>query len=236
MNHAPLRRLVALAVVAAVAVAACGSTAAPIMPSGGPTNAPTQPAASQPAASQPAGVLPAGCPTSAPAPLAADETATVTLATEKGDIVIAVKGSLGPLAAANFLALAECGAYDGVIFHRLMPGFVIQSGDVQFGRTPNVDLGQVGLGGPGYAFADDPVTVPYTRGTVAMANSGPNTNGSQFFIVVADAALDPAYSVFGTVTSGMDVVDTIAAMPNGGGQAGLALEPVAITKATVTRP
>ena len=92
---------------------------------------------------------------------------------------------------------------------------------------------KVGSGGPGYEFPDDPVTVPYARATVAMANSGPDTNGSQFFIVLQDAGLPAQYSVFGHVTSGMDVVDKIAAMPNGGGDANAALQPVAITKATV---
>jgi len=149
--------------------------------------------------------------------------------------VIKVDPKLGPHAAANFVALAECGYYDGVIFHRLMPGFVIQGGDGQFGREPNLS-DSVGQGGPGYEFADDPVTVPYKRGTVAMANSGPNTNGSQFFIVLADSGLDPNYSVFGEVTSGMDVVDAIAAGPNSGGQSGRALDPVPMTKVTVTTP
>jgi len=233
MIAAPARRLVALALVAALAVAACGggSTAAPIMPSGGPTEAPSQPAASQPAAG-----IPAGCPTSPPAPMAADQSATVTLVTAKGDIVIEVKGSLAPNAAGNFVALAECGYFDGVIFHRLVPGFVIQGGDGQYGREPNVDPNAVGGGGPGYSFADDPVSTPYVRATVAMANSGPDTNGSQFFICLADVGLPPSYSVFGAVTSGMEVVDTIAAMPNSGPPANQALEPLAITKATVSRP
>jgi len=231
MIRTPFRSLAALAVVASVALAACsgGSSAAPIQPSGG---VPSQAPASQPSASQPA----AGCPTSAPAPMAAGGAATVTLATEKGDIVIDVKGSLAPLAAANFVALAECGYFDGVVFHRLVPGFVIQGGDGEFGRKPNVDPQRVGTGGPGYSFADDPVSTPYVRGTVAMANSGPDTNGSQFFICLGDVQLPPSYSVFGAVTSGMEVVDTIAAMPNSGPPSNQALEPVAITKATVTRP
>jgi len=232
MTPAPARRLVALALVAVTSLAACtgGATAAPIMPSGGPTQGPTEAPASQPAAG------PADCPTSPPPPLAADTTASVTLATEKGEIVIEVKGSLAPNAAGNFVALAECGFFDGVIFHRLVPGFVIQGGDGEFGRKPNVDMNLVGGGGPGYAFADDPVAAPYVRATVAMANSGPDTNGSQFFICLADVGLPPDYSIFGAVVSGMDVVDTIAAMPNSGSPANQALEPVAVTKATVTRP
>jgi cyclophilin family peptidyl-prolyl cis-trans isomerase len=172
------------------------------------------------------------CPTSPPPPLAAGTTASVTLATSKGPIVIKVDGALGPNAAGNFLALVRCGFYDGVVFHRLVPGFVIQGGDGEFGRAPNIDA-RVGQGGPGYKFANDPVTVAYTRGVVAMANSGLDTNGSQFFIVLGDIALDPDYSVFGTVTTGMEVVDTIAAMPNGGGRDNRALEPVPITKASV---
>ena len=238
MIHAPVRRLVALALVA-VAVSACagGPTAAPIMPSGGPTAAPPDAPASQPA-----GGIPDACPKSAPPPLAADATVKVTLATEKGDIVIEVKGSLAPNAAGNFVALAECGFYDNVVFHRLMPAFVIQGGDGQYGRKPNVDAAKMGYGGPGYTITDDPVTTPYGRGTVAMARSdAPNSQGSQFFIVLDDEAKTSlaqanTYAILGTVTSGMDVVDAIAAMPNAGGQAGTALEPIAITKATVSRP
>jgi peptidylprolyl isomerase len=238
MTLAPAHRLVALVLVTAVALAACGggSTAAPIMPSGGPTQAPSDAPASQPAAG-----IPADCPTSAPAALG-DETVTVTLTTEQGDIVVEVKGSLAPNATGNFVALAECGAYDGVVFHRLVPGFVIQGGDVEFGRKPNVDPNLVGTGGPGYTISDDPVTTPYGRGTVAMARTpAPNSQGSQFFVVLDDqakGALESAntYAILGTVTSGMEVVDAIAAMPNSGEPANAALEPVAITKATVSRP
>ena len=123
-----------------------------------------------------------------------------------------------------------------MIFHRLVPGFVIQGGDGQYGRTPNVDPSKVGQGGPGYTFAHDAVSVPYTRGTVAMANSGPDTNGSQFFIVLADNGLPPNYSVFGHVASGMATVDAIAAMPNSGGPANAALDPVPMTTVTSTTP
>ncbi len=230
MTPAP-RRLAALAVVAALA-AACsgGTTAAPIQPSSLPSAA----------ASQPTGGLPDGCPTSAPAPLG-DEIATVTFATEKGDIVIEVKGALAPNATANFVALSECGAYDGTVFHRLVPSFVIQGGDVEYGKAP-MDPTLVGTGGPGYTIVDDPVTTPYGRGTVAMARTpAPNSQGSQFFIVLADGAkssLEAAntYAILGTVVKGMDVVDAIAAMPNSGEPSNQALEPVAITTTTVTRP
>jgi cyclophilin family peptidyl-prolyl cis-trans isomerase len=158
--------------------------------------------------------------------LAAGETRTVTITTAKGTIEIQVEADLGPLAAGNFVALAGCGFYEGVVFHRLMPGFVIQGGDPS----------GTGSGGPGYQFANDPVNVPYERGIVAMANAGRDTNGSQFFIVLAAAGLPPDYSVFGRVTVGMDVVDAIAAMPNAGGQAGTALDPVAMDSVTVANP
>ena len=167
-----------------------------------------------------------GCPTSAPAPMAAGTTSTVEIKTSKGAITIKVEADLGPRAAANFVALAGCGFYDGVVFHRLVPGFVIQGGDPT----------GTGGGGPGYTFADDPVTVPYQRGVVAMANAGPATNGSQFFIVLADIGLDPNYSVFGRVTAGMEAVDAIAAMPNGGPPDNLATSPVAMDAVTVTNP
>jgi cyclophilin family peptidyl-prolyl cis-trans isomerase len=121
----------------------------------------------------------------------------------------------------------SCGFYDGVVFHRLVPAFVIQGGDPT----------GTGSGGPGYKFADDPVTVPYVRGIVAMANAGANTNGSQFFIVLADGTgLNPLYSVFGRVTAGMDVVEAIAAMPNSGAPNNQATNPVAMDKVTVSNP
>jgi len=137
----------------------------------------------------------------------------------------------------NFIALANCGYFDGVVFHRLVPGFVIQGGDGQYGRLASLNKSRVGGGGPGYEFADDPVKVAYTRGTVAMANAGPNTNGSQFFIVLGDSnGLDPLYSILGHVTSGMEVVDAIAAMPNAGGQGNAAVDPVPMTHVTITTP
>lgn len=103
--------------------------------------------------------------------------------------------------ASNFIILAANGFYDGLTFHRVEPGFVIQGGD------PSGN----GTGGPGYMFEDEPVTREYTKGTVAMANSGPNTNGSQFFIMLDDhPELPKNYTIFGKVTKGQDVVDNIA--------------------------
>lgn len=175
------------------------------------------------------------CPVAQPAPLAAGETRTVTIKTSKGDIVIQVKADLGPIAAGNFVALASCGFYDGVNFHRtasMSDGtpFVIQGGD---------PLGNGG-GGPGYTIADDPVTTPYMRGTVAMANTGdPHSEGSQFFIVLQDAAdslltgAKAPYAIFGTVTSGMDVADAIYAASNG---QELPDNPIQMISVTVSNP
>lgn len=149
------------------------------------------------------------CPTSQPAALPAGESRLVTIETELGDIVIQVEGVFSPIAAGNFVALAECEYYDGIVFHRtatLPDGtpFVIQGGD------PNGD----GSGGPGYTIADEPVAKAYKRGTVAMARtSRPNSQGSQFFIVLDDkngpVLQGGGYAIFGEVISGMDVADAI---------------------------
>lgn len=129
---------------------------------------------------------------------------TVVLDTDAGAITITLLPELGPIAAANFAFLTKEGFYDGTVFHRTISGFMIQGGD---------PLGD-GTGGPGYEIADDPVKAPYVPGTVAMANAGPGTGGSQFFIVHGDSVgLEPNYSIFGRVTAGMDVVDRIAKAP-----------------------
>lgn len=136
-----------------------------------------------------------------PGILPATETAgkLVRISTTKGDIVFEVLPTEGPRAASNFVYLTNRKFYDGLTFHRVVPGFVIQGGD---------PLGS-GMGDPGYRFEDDPVKLPYNEGIVAMANSGPNTNGSQFFIMLADNPLPPNYSIFGRVIKGMDVVKKI---------------------------
>ena len=105
----------------------------------------------------------------------------------------------------NFVFLAREGFYDGVIFHRVIRGFMIQGGDPT----------GTGTGGPGYRFADEPVGRKYERGTLAMANAGPNTNGSQFFIMHANYGLPPNYTIFGKLTEGEDVLDSIADAPTG---------------------
>jgi len=123
----------------------------------------------------------------------------IRLKTTKGDIVFELLYKEGPKAASNFYYLVGKKFYDGLTFHRVEPGFVIQGGD---------PLG-TGTGGPGYKFEDDKVSLPYNEGIVAMANSGKDTNGSQFFIMLADTPLPPSYSIFGRVTQGMDVVKKI---------------------------
>jgi peptidylprolyl isomerase len=137
-----------------------------------------------------------------------DKTYGATLHTNHGDVTIDLDAVRSPMTVNNFVFLAREGFYDGVIFHRVIPGFMAQGGDPT----------GTGRGGPGYKFRDE-LEGPggYTRGTVAMANAGPNTNGSQFFICLADTGLPHSYSIFGSVTDGMDAVDAIAAIPTGAG-------------------
>jgi cyclophilin family peptidyl-prolyl cis-trans isomerase len=217
--------LVVLAVIAVAVVAAVVVIGNPFG-SAGPSAAPS----STPSATRQL----TGCPTTVPAPLAATDKRTVTIQTAKGNIVIEVDPALAPVAAANFVALAQCGYYDGVIFHRVVPDFVIQGGDGQFGWIGALDRNRVGQGGLPYQFADEPIKDEYTRGTVAMANSGPDTNEAQFFICTADdtAKLQKAYTIFGHVTSGMDVVDQIVAAPRNAKD--LPDDPVAMDHVVVT--
>lgn len=123
----------------------------------------------------------------------------IRLTTKKGNIVFELFAD-SPLASSNFIDLVNKKYYDGLTIHRREEGFVIQGGD------PKGD----GTGGPGYTFPDEPVTKDYTRGIVAMANAGPNTNGSQFFIMLADASnLPKQYTIFGKVVEGLEIVDAI---------------------------
>jgi dolichyl-diphosphooligosaccharide--protein glycosyltransferase len=180
--------------------------------------------------------------------MAAGTTATVTMTTNFGTIVIKVDASLGPNAAGACMALVKCGYYDNIIFHRIIAGFVIQAGDGQYARLPaaNLDPEKMGTGGPGWNITDDPMNSTYKRGTLAIANTGAvNSGGSQFFIVLSDtntlAQASPAYAVFGSVTTGMDVVDKIALIPVGGapdaqGNVSMPLEPAVITSTTYTTP
>ena len=127
-----------------------------------------------------------------------------TLHTNHGAIELELFEGEAPTTVENFRKLAGEGFYDGVIFHRIIPDFMVQGGDPT----------GTGTGGPGYTFEDEFNAHPVVRGALAMANAGPNTNGSQFFIVTADACpwLDGKHTVFGQVTDGMDVVDKISAV------------------------
>ncbi len=124
--------------------------------------------------------------------------------TNHGAIAIELFDDDAPKTVENFLKLARDGFYNGVIFHRVIPDFMVQGGDPT----------GTGSGGPGYQFEDEFNDNKVVRGALAMANAGPNTNGSQFFIVTTEAAswLDGKHTVFGRVTDGMDVVDTISAL------------------------
>jgi cyclophilin family peptidyl-prolyl cis-trans isomerase len=131
--------------------------------------------------------------------------ATATLQTNHGEIELELFDEDAPKTVQNFRELAQKGFYDGLTFHRVIPDFMIQGGD------PRGD----GTGGPGYTFEDESNGRKVERGALAMANAGPNTNGSQFFVVTAESCpwLDGKHTVFGRVASGMDVVDAISQLP-----------------------
>jgi cyclophilin family peptidyl-prolyl cis-trans isomerase len=133
-----------------------------------------------------------------------DRQYSATLDTNHGEIVIELDAGRSPQTVNNFVFLARDGYYDGVIFHRVIENFMIQGGDPT----------GTGTGGPGYKFRDE-LEGPgrYSRGTVAMANAGPNTNGSQFFICHTDVGLPHSYTIFGQVSSGIETVDSIAGTP-----------------------
>jgi cyclophilin family peptidyl-prolyl cis-trans isomerase len=156
-----------------------------------------------------------------------------TISTELGDIEVDLFTQAAPKTAQNFVDLAKKGFYDDVIFHRVIPGFVIQGGDGEFGKKASLNTGRVGTGGPGYKFEDEPVHGDYGRGALAMANSGPNTNGSQFFICTADLTgrLPKNYTLFGQVTKGLDIVDKIVNAPRNARD--LPDSPVAMTSVTI---
>jgi peptidyl-prolyl cis-trans isomerase B (cyclophilin B) len=194
-------------------------------PGGGASPSPTQVATGSPPAVNPPVSTPLADP---PAEPASDGT-QATIETELGNIVLEIYTDSAPVASENFVSLAQAGFYDGVVFHRIVPGFVIQGGD---------PLG-TGGGGPGYTIVDEPVVGEYVRGTVAMARTpAPDSQGSQFFIVLDDSVQQTlpksgGYVIFGRVLEGMDVVDQIAAGP---ASEQMALEPVAMTRVTIERP
>ena len=150
------------------------------------------------------------------------------ITTNKGDITLELFAKEAPKTVNNFVFLAGEGFYNGVSFHRVIEDFMIQTGD------PKGD----GTGSPGYRFADEPVTRSYAKGIVAMANAGPNTNGSQFFIVHgSQVGLPPAYTIFGQVTDGLDTVDEIAHSPvraSAGGEVSSPIEPIIIDNIEIT--
>ena len=143
----------------------------------------------------------------------------ISLNTSAGQIVIELNSDT-PKTSGNFYDLVKKGFYNNIIFHRVIKGFMIQGGDPA----------GTGMGGPGYQFADEPFTGEYSRGTVAMANSGPDTNGSQFFIMHGNYPLPKSYVIFGKVISGMEVIDKIAEASVNGDRP---LDPVKILSAEV---
>jgi len=155
------------------------------------------------------------------------KTYTAIINTEKGKIEIALTADKTPITVNNFVILARKGFYNNTIFHRTIKSFMIQGGD------PKGD----GTGGPGYQFKDEPFEGEYTRGTVAMANTGPNTNGSQFFIMHQDYQLPKNYVIFGQVVKGIEIVDAIASAPvkqSPTGENSAPVTPVKILSATIT--
>lgn len=213
-----MRRL-GLLVAVATALVACTTEPSPTQRVACPTQGPTA--------------------TSAQASLADASTATVTVSgAVEGEFVIELLGDEAPLATANFVDLARCGFYDGVTFHRVLAGFVIQAGDPQT-RDNQADFPGLGTGGPGYEFEIEPPAdgLRYDPYAVAMANDG-RTNGSQFFIDLVD--LDDAlrrvgvFTIFGRVVTGTDVVDEIATVPVGNPSTGVPLDPVVIDSIVIS--
>ena len=152
---------------------------------------------------------------------------TAVLNTTAGPITIELLTGDAPNTVNNFVFLAREGFYDNVIFHRTIPGFMIQGGDPT----------GTGAGGPGYRFADEPVNRSYTRGIMAMANAGPNTNGSQFFLMHADYQLPPNYTIFGQTVAGLETIDTIATAPTReGGEGSSPVNPVTIQSVEIVGP
>jgi len=132
---------------------------------------------------------------------------SATIETSQGSMKADLFASEAPMTVNNFVFLARQGFYDGAPFHRIIKDFMVQTGD---------PVNRNGTGGPGYRFNDEPVKRSYERGTLAMANAGPNTNGSQFFIVTGNSvSLPPNYTIFGKLTDGLDTLDKIANTPVG---------------------
>jgi cyclophilin family peptidyl-prolyl cis-trans isomerase len=153
------------------------------------------------------------------------KTYKATMTTSAGVITLKLNADKTPITVNNFVHLARTKFYDKTIFHRVIKGFMIQGGDPT----------GTGSGGPGYTFPDEKFDGDYTRGTLAMANAGPNTNGSQFFIMHANGALPKNYVIFGSVISGIETVDAIASAPmKSGGEGSSPVTPVSITSITIS--
>lgn len=194
-------RIIALVLTGIVTLSLMGCSQATPTPSAGSkpqaTAIPAQSGGSQPVAKKKT--------YSAPPAMSIDvnKTITASMVTNKGTMEIELFAKEVPITVNNFVFLSREGYYNSVVFHRIIKGFMIQGGD---------PIG-TGTGGPGYSFKDEPVTRKYVRGTLAMANAGPNTNGSQFFIVHQDYPLPPNYTIFGVITKGLDVLDALASTP-----------------------
>ena len=227
MRRAPI---VTLAIAAVIALAACGGTDATTS-----TAVETTPTSSAPAATttlpevgleivprdyEEFRAQPTACGAQAPEPvtpmqfdapadlgLGPDETIAVTMSTSCGDIGIRLDPSIAPEAVNSFVFLASEDYFDGTAIHRVIPGYLAQGGD----QTAT------GTGGPGYVIPDEfpPPAVAYERGVIAMANRGPGTTGSQFFVMLADGGLPPQYSIFGWVTEGLEILDLLQEVPLG---------------------
>jgi len=190
------------------------------------------------------GTPPTDCPTSEPtaaqaAAILADAT-TATFETTQGSFTVELYGDVAPIATANFVALARCGFYESVTFHRILAGFVAQAGDPNT-RDNQGDFEGLGTGGPGYGFAIElpPEGLNYDPYVVAMANAGmANTNGSQFFICLADLSADlpRSYTIFGRVSSGTEVVDAIGAVAVNDPALGVPVDPVVINRILIGAP
>jgi cyclophilin family peptidyl-prolyl cis-trans isomerase len=186
-------------------------------------------AAGSPVAGQGASVSSSGSKQfSAPPPMTIDTSKhyTATIDTSMGTMTADLFANEAPMTVNNFVFLAQQGFYNGVTFHRVINNFMIQTGDPT----------GTGTGGPGYRFNDEPVKRQYLRGTLAMANAGPNTNGSQFFIVQKDYPLPPNYTIFGMLSSGLDVLDKIATTQTGPGKGGpdTPRTPISINSITIS--
>lgn len=189
-------------------------------------------------------VVPTECPTAAPTAAEASEilagATTATVETSLGTFTIDLFGDAAPIATANFVALARCGFYEGITFHRVLAGFVAQAGDPNT-RENRGNFEGLGSGGPGYSFGIEvpPEGLTYDPYTVAMANAGmPDTNGSQFFICLADlnAQLPREYTIFGRVSAGMEVADAIGAVAVNDPLTGVPVDPVVINRIEVAQP